>query len=185
MSDANDELTLDISIQDLNEFLAACAEEGIDVEVDRDEATRSTFIENLETVYTLAGIAGGTWTAYKQAPARLRAQISKVAWLDERFDRKAGGHVIYIDENRQLADARTPDLEYGHLRVIGATQMLDINATEIIQDTPTRVGFANKVKKQLSYTTDLEEVGTEVVTWDGVAGADLEDYGKRRPIGKA
>jgi hypothetical protein len=185
MSDANDEVTLDISIQDLDELLAVCAKEGINVEVDRDQATRSTFIENLETVYTLAGIAGGTWTAYNQAPARFRAQISKVAWLDQRFDRKAGGHVIYTNEHSHFADARTPDLEYGYLRVVGATQMLDIDASEVIKDTPTRVAFAKRVKKQLGYTTDLEEVGAEVVTWDGVVGAEIEDVGLRRPITKA
>lgn len=186
MSDINDEVTYNISLEHLEEFLAVCAEEGIDVKLDHlelpdDKEVRSTFIENLETVYTLAGIAGGTWTAYRQAPARIREQLGKFPGLDKRFDRKAGGHVIYRNEDNKLADARTPQLDYGYLRVVGTSQLLDIDARDIITDTPSRVDFAKRVKGQLRYTTDLEEIGHEVVSWDGVAGAEIEDT-SRRPI---
>ena len=180
MTDTDDELTLFVSREHLEELIIACMEKGVMVEVDQHEAARSTIIENIDTLYTTGAWAGGAWTLYRQAPTLLRGKASALGPLGRHFDRKAGGHVIYTNESRQLADGRTSDLDYGMLRVVERKRLLDVDATALITDIPSRLEFANKVKRELQHYPDLEAFGAEAITWDGVADVWIEHLGKNR-----
>lgn len=169
------ESEFEVLAEDLEEFTSLCAEEDLDVQIEREFDGRIVrdIVGNAETVVTFAPVVYGS---AKIAIARVKGSRTGITKVDKLLDRKAGAHVIYTNDKGQLADARVRNDEspYGLVRVVWPHEELDINAKGTIVDVASRLEFVKRVKATLHDAgLELNELRDEVATWDGVEKAQL------------